>query len=134
MICYSIESRDQIFVKGYGFLFFVKNMSTNISRNISKNLRGKYSQKPVDHAKQSAADALKTTSKIVIQKTAGATGDLIGNKVADKITKIAGSSTQNYLETVEGETENIVFDRGIPKERYISPEKRQQIIDKLGLI
>ena len=35
--------------------------------------------------KKSAADAIKTASKRVIQKTAEATGDLIGNKVADKI-------------------------------------------------
>ena len=41
------------------------------------------------HAKQYAADALKTTSKIVIQKSAEATGDLIGNKVAHSITKIS---------------------------------------------
>ena len=41
------------------------------------------------HAKQYAADALKTTSKIVIQKSVEATGDLIGNKVAHSITKIS---------------------------------------------
>ena len=39
-----------------------------ISKNISKNLSGKYSQNLLDHARQSAADALKTTSKRVIQK------------------------------------------------------------------
>ena len=33
--------------------------------------------KPLDHAKQSAKNALKTTSKKVIQKGAEATGDLI---------------------------------------------------------
>ena len=50
-------------------------------------LRPKYSQKPLDHAKQSARDALKTDSKRVIQKTAEETGNLIGNKIVDKITK-----------------------------------------------
>ena len=39
------------------------------------------------HAKQSAADALKTASKIVIQKIAELTGNLIGNKIAEKNTK-----------------------------------------------
>ena len=48
---------------------FTKNMDKNIGKHISKNMRGKYSQKP-DHAKQLAPDALKTTSKRVIQKTA----------------------------------------------------------------
>ena len=40
---YSVQSRDRIFAKGYGFLSFVKNMGKNIGKNISKNLSGKYS-------------------------------------------------------------------------------------------
>ena len=52
---YSIESRDKIYVKGYGFLSFAKN--------ISKNLSNKYGQKLLDSAKTSTADAIKTTSK-----------------------------------------------------------------------
>ena len=51
---YSIEPRDRIFVIGYGFLSLAKNMSKKIGKNIVKNLRGKYSQKPIDHAEQSA--------------------------------------------------------------------------------
>ena len=35
-MCYSVQSRDQIFVKGYGFLSFAKNMGKNIGRKISK--------------------------------------------------------------------------------------------------
>ena len=45
---------------------FAKNMSKNIGKNISKNLSGKYSQKPIDHMKQSATDELKTVSKRAI--------------------------------------------------------------------
>ena len=45
-------------------------MGKNVGKNISKNLSGKYSQKPLDHAKKSVTDALKTSSKRVIQKTA----------------------------------------------------------------
>ena len=63
-------------------------MSKNIGKNISKNLSGKYSQKLLDRAKKSATDALKTSSKIVIQKIAEATSDVIGNKIADRITKV----------------------------------------------
>ena len=44
MTRYSVQPRDQIFVKGYGFLSFAKNMGKNIGKNISKNLSGKYSQ------------------------------------------------------------------------------------------
>ena len=87
MVRYSVQPRDRIFVKGYGFLSSAKNMGKNIGKNISKNLSGKHSQKILDHCKQSATDAFKTTSKIAIQKTAEATGDLIGNKIADAITK-----------------------------------------------
>ena len=60
-------------------------MGKNIGEIIRKNLSGKYSQKLLDHAKKSAADALKTSSKRVVQKTAGATGDSIGNKIANKL-------------------------------------------------
>ena len=49
-------------------------------------MSNKYSQKLVDTAKNSATDGIKTASKREIQKTAEATGDLVGNKIADKIT------------------------------------------------
>ena len=44
MMCYWIEPRFQIFVKGYGFLFFAKTVSINIGKTISKNWSSKYSQ------------------------------------------------------------------------------------------
>ena len=43
MTRYSIQSRDRIFVKGYGFLSFAKNMGKNVGKNRSKSLSGKYS-------------------------------------------------------------------------------------------
>ena len=43
MLHYLTEPRGYIFVKGYGFLFFAKNMTKNVGRNISKNLSSKYS-------------------------------------------------------------------------------------------
>ena len=52
-----------MFVKGYGFSSFAKNMGKNIGKNVSKNLSREYSQKLLDHAKESTTDALKTTSK-----------------------------------------------------------------------
>ena len=42
----------------------------------------------MDTATKTRMDAAKTASKIVVQKTAEATGDLIGNKIALKITSI----------------------------------------------
>ena len=51
------------------------------AKNIGKSLSNKYSQKLPDSAKKSMRDAIKTVSKRAIQKTAEATGGLIGNKV-----------------------------------------------------
>ena len=78
---YSIEPRDRIYVKGYGFLSFAKNMG--------KTLSNKYGQKLLDSAKKSTTHAIKTASKRAIQKIAEAAGDLIGNKIADKITSVS---------------------------------------------
>ena len=38
MWCYSVQPRDWIFVKGYGFLSFARNVGKNVGKNISKNL------------------------------------------------------------------------------------------------
>ena len=43
MTHYSVQPGDRIFVKGYGFLSFAKNMNKKISKNISKSLIDKYS-------------------------------------------------------------------------------------------
>ena len=63
MMRYSIQTRDRIFVKGYGFFPFAKNLSKNIGKIISKNSSGKYSQELLDHAIQSATDAFEISSK-----------------------------------------------------------------------
>ena len=63
---------------------------------LSQSLIGKYNQKHFGHAKQSATDALKTSSKRFIQKTAESTGEMIGNKIANKITK-----TQKKLKIIQ---------------------------------
>ena len=99
---YSIELRDRIYVKGYEFLSFAKNMG--------KHLSNKYGQKRLDSAKKSTTDAIKTASKRAIQKTAEATGDLIGNKTADKITSVSRKPTKGLK---NNETE---VDRAGPKD------------------
>ena len=53
---------------------------------------------------------------------------MIGNKNANKITKVSKNSQQNDSETITTDR-----NKEIPKERYISPEERQEIIDKLRL-
>ena len=56
---------------------------------MGKILNSKYVQKLLDSAKKFITDAIKTTSKRAIQKTAEAIGDLLGNKIADKITSVS---------------------------------------------
>ena len=114
---YSIEPRDRIYVKGYGFLSFAKNMG--------KSLSNKYGQKLLDSAKKSTTDAIKTASKRTIQKTAEATGDLIGNKIADKITSVSKKPSNNNNNNDTDDDAELTTH----KKRYISPEEGQQIIN-----
>ena len=108
-------------------------MDKNIGKNKSKILSGKCSpgmlvmhQKLLDHAKKSAKDAFKTASKRVFQKKATATGDLTGHKIANKVTKASKNSQKKNSETVSNAN-----DKEIPKERYVSPQKRKEIIEDL---
>ena len=71
----------------------------------------------MDTATKAGIDAAKTVSKRFVQKTAEATGDLIGNKVADKITSVGKSKEKEKTNKAD--------------EIYIPPKKRQQIIDDL---
>ena len=84
--------------------------------------------KLLKHEQKSATDAIKTASKGAIQKTEKATGDLIGNKIADKITAKPSKKSRNE------EIQSNEINNGIPKEGYISPKQRQKIIDELRLM
>ena len=81
---YSIEPRDM--EKDMDFCPLLKN------RN--KSLSSKYGEKRLHNTKKSTTDAIKTASKRAIQKTAVGTGDLIDNKIADKITNISKKSSR----------------------------------------
>ena len=104
---YSTQPKFGKCIKGYGFLPFARTFGD------------KYGKKLMDTETKTGIDAAKTASKRVVQKTAEATGDLIGNKIADKITSLGKTKSK------EKEEER--------QEIYISPEKRQQIIDDLRL-
>ena len=47
--------------------------------------------------KKSTTDAIKAASERAIQKTAGATGGLIGNKIADKIKSVSSKKSTTEL-------------------------------------
>ena len=104
---YSTEPRFRKYVKGYGFLSFARNFGN------------KYGKKLVDTAVKKRNRCVKTTSKRLVQKTAQATGNLIGYKIADKFTSIGKPKEKEKTKEIE--------------EIYIPPEKRQQIIDDLRL-
>ena len=104
---YSTELRFRKYVKGYGFLSFARNFVDKYGKNL------------MDTATKTGIDTAKNGSKRIVQKNAEATGDLIGNKIADKITSIGKPKEKEKTNKVE--------------KIYIPPEKRQQIIDDLRL-
>ena len=73
---YSTEPRFRIYVEGYGFSSFAKKFGN------------KHGKKIMGTATKTRIDPAKTASKRVVQNTAEATGDLIGNKIAHKITSV----------------------------------------------
>ena len=80
----------------------------------------KYGKKIIDTTKKQGSEFAKTTGKRIVQKSAEATRDLIGNKTADKITSL-GKSKNKEKET--NEEEQII----------IPPEKRKQVINDLEI-
>ena len=99
---------------------------------MGKSLSNKYGIKLLHSAKKSTTDAIKTASRRAIQKTAEATGDLIGNKIADKVTSVSKKKPAIELHNSD-ETKEENVEIATRKKRYISPKERQQIIDELKL-
>ena len=135
---YSLEAKYRKYVQGDGFLSFARrfgdkygektNVYCNKNRNkCCKKFGDKYGKNLMDAGKKSGIDAAKIASIRVVQKIAEATGDLIGNKIADKITSLDKSKNKEKEKKYEiKETYDI-------EEIYIPPEKGQQIINDLRL-
>ena len=126
---YSIEPRERRYVKGYGFMSFARNFGNKYGKKLMNtaiktgtNFNSKYGKKLTDTAIKTGKDFATIASKKIVHKSAEATGDLIGNKIADKITSVSKKS-HNEDEVING----------IPKERFISPKEKQKIIDELKL-
>ena len=71
---FSTKPRKRKHVQGYGFLSFVRKFGEKCGKKL------------MNTETKTGTDAAKTASKRVVQKNAKATGDLIRNKIADKIT------------------------------------------------
>ena len=91
--------------------------------DVSKSMKNKYGQKILDNSLSAGKDFAKKAGKKVLTKSAEATGDLIGNKIADRITKSARNKEQKEDDRTMEETQEI----------NIPPEKREQIIRDLKL-
>ena len=79
---YSTQPKFRKYVKGYCFLSFARIFGD------------KYGKKLMNTAAKTGIDAAKIASKRVVQKTAEATGDLIGNKIADEITPLGKTKSK----------------------------------------
>ena len=103
------------FARNFGDKYGKKLMNTATKVGTSK-----YGKKIIDATKKQGSEFSKTAGTRIFQRSAEATGDLIGTKIADKITSF-GKSKNKKKETSEEE------------EIIIPPEKRQQIINELRL-
>ena len=90
---YSFEPRERRYIKGYGFLSFAKNFSNKYGKKLMNtaiktgaNFNSKYGKKLTDTALKIGKDFATIADKKIVHKIAEATRDLIGNKIADKIT------------------------------------------------
>ena len=108
----SIEPRDN--AKGYGLLYFAKN--------VGKNLKSKYGQKLFGTTKKAETDAAKTDSKKATQKMADSTVHQGRNKISDRSkTSICKDQVKSNAPTETKETSKPVE---IPKETYIPSKSR----------
>ena len=87
---YSLEPTYRGYVKGYGFLSFARKFGDKYGKKLMNTVTNvgtsKYGKIITDATKKEGTNFAKIACKRIVQKSAEATGDLIGNKIADKIT------------------------------------------------
>ena len=66
----------------------------------------KYGKKILDNSLSAGKDFAKIAGRKVLTESAEATGDLIGNKIADRITKRARNKEQKENDRIMAETRN----------------------------
>ena len=123
---YSLEPNYRKYVQGQAFMYFAKNIGNKYGRKIfdkSIDVSNKYGKKILDKSIDTSKDFAKIAVKKVLHKSAEVTGEMIGNKVADRITKSSRNKAQKEDGRIMEEAQEI----------YIPPEKREQIIKDLKL-
>ena len=88
-------------MRGYKFLSFAKNIDWSLSR--------KYNQRPIDHAKKSATDIIKITSKTVIRKTEKSTDNLVVIKSQIKLQRIHPRIIQRFFHKQKKNTKRKIY-------------------------
>ena len=127
---YSLEPHYRRYVQRQGFMPFARNIGNkdgkkifDKSLDVGKSMKNKYGKKILDNSLSAGKHFAKVAGKKVLTKIAEATGDLIGNKTADRITKSARNKAQKEDDRIMEETQEII----------IPPEKRDQIVKDLKL-
>ena len=127
---YSLEPSYRRYVQGQGFMSFAKNIGNKYGRKIfdksidvGKKMSNKYGRKILDKSMDAGKDFAKLAGKKVLTKRAEATGDMIGNKIADRTTKRSRNKEQKEDDRIMEQTQELI----------ILPEKREQIIRDLKL-
>ena len=127
---YSLEPHYRRYAQGQGFKSFARNIGNKYGRKIfdkkldvGKSMKKKYGKKILDNSLSAGKDFTKIAGKKVLTKSAEATGDLIGNKITNRITKSTRNKAQKEDDRIMEETQEII----------IPPEKREQIIKDLKL-
>ena len=87
----------------YGKKIFGKSL------DVGKSMKKKYGKKIVDNSLSTGKDFAKMAGKKVLTKSAEATGDLIGNKIADRITKSGRNKEQKEDDRIMEETQEIII-------------------------
>ena len=95
---------------------------------MGKSLNSKYGQKLLDRAKKSTSDAIEIPSKRVIQKTAEATSDLIGNKIADKIASVLKKSNNNNKKKKKKKNNDVEL-TAHKKDKYLQKKENKLLIN-----
>ena len=93
---YSLEPRYRRYVQGQGFMSFARNIGN------------KYGRKIFDNSISAGKDFAKIAGKKVLSKNAEATGDLIGNKIADRITKSTRNKDQKENDRIMEENQELI--------------------------
>ena len=126
---YSLEPHYRRYVQGQGFMSFARNIRNKYGKKIfdksvdvGKSMKKKYGKKILDNSLSAGKDFAKIAGKKVLTKSAEATGDLICNKIADRITKSARNKAQKEDDRIMEEMQEII----------IPPEKRDQIVKDLN--